>query len=470
MRGTAEVPAGIHRPRRDLRYVAGRGRETVMGRPNRRPGCGRVTPKGTPPAARRGRRSGRKGRSIHRNVSPEERLRRSLLETAAAVAADPDGLETAELWASSVQAIFRCCGHHDGACPTVDELLGYAAADGTAAGAMIAAALSVFGPPEGRPSARDLYGTIAEQGTRLPEWLPMLGAASPLRARRMFAEWGDWYVLVVDYVRPAGASSSLSLLVDRLWTGQAYGLKHHADPLEAIDRLDVSGVGDTESVTLTDARATIEAALAAWDAAACDEDSERFYDGFDEDLHAFAMQRASLLPTGGAPLDEARPTERQVARLVKRFARGTNVAPTDAVKGMLERVCRFARRCNDGDPLRWTPEKIGRFLADYLPNTVIVGDGWYAQMEPIFAAWLDYCAAERDLDRHMLAVNVATATETFEMLRDGGDADFVVSPKALLMREMIADGVDLTGPDAGTAARAWQQSRNAAVPTPAQTA
>ena len=404
-------------------------------------------------------------------MSPEERLRRSLLSTAAAVAADPDGLETAELWASSVQAIFRCCGHHDGACPTVDELLGYATADGAGPGAMIAAALSVFGTPEGRPSAQHLHDTLAGQATQLPEWLPMLGAASPLRARRIFADWGDWYVLVVDYVRPTGANSSLSLIVDRLWTGQAYGLKHHADPLEAIDdRLGVSGVGDTEIVNLADARATIEAALAAWDAAACDEDSERLYDDFDEDLHAFAMQRTSLLPAGGAPLDTARPTERQVARHVKRFARGTNVAPTNTVKGMLERVCRFAGRCNDGDPLRWTPEKIGGFLADYLPNTVIVGDGWYEQMEPIFAAWLDYCAAERDLDRRMLAENVAAATETFEMLRDDGDADFIVSPKALLLREMIADGVDLTGPEADTAASAWLQSRNAALSASAQTA
>ena len=285
-----------------------------MGRPDRRPGCGRVTPKGTPPAARRAGRSGRKRKSVHRHASPEARLRRTLLGTAAAVAADPDGLQEAELWASRVQAVLRCCGHHDGACVTQDELLGYAAADGAAAGAMIAAALSVFGPPNGRAPARHLYDTLVEQGIQLPEWLPLLGSASPLRAGRMVDEWGDSYVLWVDYVHPTGTSNSLSLIVDRLWTGQASGLMHHAEPFDASEHLGESGVGGTEDVTLADARATIETALAAWDVAACAEDSERLYDSFDRDLQALATQRASLLPAGGAPLDTARPTARQVAR------------------------------------------------------------------------------------------------------------------------------------------------------------
>ena len=369
-----------------------------------------------------------------------------------------------------MQTIFRCCGHHDGACPTVDELLGYAAADGAGAGAMIAAALSVFGPPEVRPPARHLCDTIAEQHAQLPEWLPMLGAASPLRARRVFDKWGDWYVLAVDYVRPTGANSSLTLFVDRLWTGQAHCLEHHADPVEAIDIFAESGVGDIEVVTLADARATIETALAAWDATTCEEGPRPLYDTSDEQLRAFAMQRASLLPAGGSPLDVASPTERQVARHVKRFVRRTNVAPSDTVRAMLERVDRFARSCNDSDPLRWTPLKIDGFFGNYLPNTVIVGDGWYAQMEPIFAAWLDYCAAERDLDRLMLAENVATAAVMFKNLRDGGDTDFDVPPEERLRREMIADGVDLSGPDADSAARAWLQSRLAATPISAQTA
>ena len=349
-------------------------------------------------------------------------------------------------------------------------MLGYAAADGTAAGAMIAAALSVFGPPNGRAPARHLYDTLVEQGIQLPDWLPLLGSASPLRAGRMFDKWSDSYVLWVDYVHPTDTSSSLSLIIDRLWTGQASGLMHHAEPFDASEHLGESGVGGTEDVTLADARATIETALAAWDVATCAEDSERLYDSFDRDLQALATQRASLLPAGGAPLDTARPTARQVARHVKRFARGTNVAPTDTVTCMLEWVCRFARGCNDDDPLRWTPEKIGGFLTGYLPNVNIRGDDWYAEMEPIFAAWLDYCAAERDLDRRMLAENVATATETFEILREDGDAGFVMSPEALIMREMMAAGVDLTGPGADTAANAWLQSRIAAMSTSAQTA
>ena len=315
-----------------------------MGRPNRRRAGGRVTPKKSRPrydddlGADFTFHDHEYKYEVQAQIPDEEPdsglMLEMLVRDAAYVldecaAMDAPDIDEADRWASSIQCGISTTWSPDGL--PASAVLSHAAREGGPAGALLAAAVAVYGPPNVRGRADGVLDRISESGADVPAWVGALGQAVPVRARWVTDQWGEHGAVVVDYARPDGSVHMLSVEIHAFCKGMAHSFSlaavaagsdaagsgpaethlHDAvgdlvdpgtpdDPGNLGDPGDLSGAIEIiEEMSLADARATVEAALRVHDEilSTLDDDYEP---GLGQDLRALVGQRIGLLATGPA--------------------------------------------------------------------------------------------------------------------------------------------------------------------------
>ena len=231
-----------------------------MGRPKRERRGGRVTSKATLP----------RGLPIYRYFDDEYQYDVELLlteeesetdhtlglwtEEAAEVAATCTDMDEADMWASCIQCGIASKWSPDGI--KASRVLSHAEHEGGPAGAALAAAVAVYGPPEARGRARRVLRRLSENGHEVPTWTETLGEAAPVRAVRLTDQWHEHSTVIVDYARPDGTVHGLSVAMEAFCKGMANRFSIGASS-NALDASDGPG-GATEDLSLADARAIIE--------------------------------------------------------------------------------------------------------------------------------------------------------------------------------------------------------------------
>ena len=427
-----------------------------MGNPRHHRKGGRVTPKGTRPP---NRPSGPR-RSLPEAVPSGLEL---LLRDAGRMASGCTDIEEADGWASAIQSVFRRIGPAEGPPLEALDVLLVAADRGDTAAAVLAGAIAVYGPSPGRRRAHDLYRRLVSGGAAVPEWVDDLGDVTPRRAMLFTDAWEDEHLVWIDFARPDGTVRGLGVEIDRLGGGTARGFVHGVS-IDAI--LEASGsdpAAVTRPIGLADAGAMIAAGLKNRDVTVpvdgADGGEDRYR--FDEDLRALVDQRIGLLPPGGDAARPRRLTKREVDRVVREFVRRCGGAARQDAEGVVDKIRMFNAACHDGDPLRWSPLKIGWFLAGWIPWKVITDDEFHDAVEDVFPRWLEFAAERRGLAADLLAVNLSVARESFEDMRRNADDPSRRSPTTNIVREMLADGIDPSDPASSEAVQAWIDQYNA---------
>lgn len=430
-----------------------------MPRPRSSRHGGRVTPKGTRP----GRRDC--GRQPRTSLTPEE----VLLRDAAQNFGECPNVDAAETMASSMLMMFRPLALDEDPILDAGRVLAVARthSDSTAA-AHVAAALGAYGPPGQRRRARSLLARLIDDGAQVPEWIAALGDVTPHRAVVMADGWGDERLLWIDFERSDGEIRGIGMQVNAMEAGYARGFLYGP----ATD--DVAGAVETEmqatvrEISLADARAMalwgLELRDMTWRGDDHDDEDAEFVG--DEELRTLIDQRLGLLPEGGAPPFGEPLTEGDVDDLCDEFlasdaasASGAG-APMDAddAEWVIDNVCRFADAWCDGEPLCWSPARVGLHLADWIPAKVLCDEESHHAVESVFPRWLHFAAERRGLGGDLLEMNLAAAREAFGEMRANSADPSKRSVTTNILTDMLADGVDL---DDEAAVHAWIDEYNA---------
>ena len=420
---------------------------------------GRVTPKGTRPEDRRGRPRHAPG------SAPASSLEELLLRNAEDAASTITDVGGAEEWASAVLRLFRPWGLNPAPDLTVPDVLAAAAARGGTAAAVVAAVLAAFGPPRGRHEARRLWRRLVADGADVPDWVDLLGDVTPARAVRLTDAWDDECLVAIDFERPDGTVCGLGVEIDRIWGGVARGFAHGP----TIDVLaEIAGEDPYAALVeigRADARAMIAEGLWERDATVRLDDPDDVDEGdpdeSDEDLRALVDQRVGLLPLGGDAALPRRLSEEEAEVIADDFVEWPHGQDPEIAAHMAETITSFASYCCDGDPLHWSPPRIAAFLIAWIPEKVIADEEWLDALESVFPRWLEYAAERRGLGAELLERNLSVARDSFGAMRANVADAGKWSATTHIVREMIADGIDPSGPDTHVAMQAWIDQYNA---------
>ena len=334
-------------------------------------------------------------------------------------------MNEADYWGSCIQSAIMSTRRPEGVDPSA--VLAHAERDRGPAGAVLAAAVAVYGSPDARRLARRAMRRIRESHTDVPAWIEMLGKAEPLRATSTTDRWGEHREVCIDYQRPDGTEHGVSVRIEPFHLGFAtrftFGaLSTQRAPSDSKDQI-------VEELGLADARAIVTAGLQA-------RGGFEIYDpgligDSDEDLWALLEQRLALLPEGGsAPAASALSSAEGAAHFADFVSQGLRLGEhPDEMGDLGYAMLLFAMVCHDRDILRWTPPRVAVFLEDWLPEhgffCIDCGEShehppdeeWFRTVKSAFPRWLRYAAERRGLPDDALEENLAAARRPLKQMR-----------------------------------------------------
>ena len=307
------------------------------------------------------------------------------------------------------------------------------------AAAVVAAAISAYGPSRDRRRAARLLDKLADSGEHLPGWIRALGDVAPRRAVLLTDSWGDERSVWIDFERADGELRGLGVSVNG--SHGAYA-RHfvYGPPVEEIEGPFAEQADAVmRPLGLAEARAMVESALERRDHTDLDFEGD---DGQDQGMRALVHQRVALLPAGGA-LVPGSPTVEEIDVLCEEFVAVAEEAVPDEAESVADSVCRFACAWCDDDPLCWSPNRVQRFLSVWIPAKSVCDDEWHDIVEWVFPLWLRFAAERRALAAELLELNLEAARESFADLRTNSADPAMRSPTTNIVTEMLDDGVDL---------------------------
>lgn len=322
-------------------------------------------------------------------------------------------------------------------------VLTHAETIGSAAGAVIAAGMSAYGPSASRQRAQQVLERLRADGVAVPPWTASLGAAEPVSAAKFRDEWDEFLTLVVEYARPDGSADEVCVSLHPFGWGMAHDLAV-APAGRSSQRLTESGLV-AESICLEEAQGLLarglehldESILAWWESDDLDLDA-------DVDLRTLVGQRIELLPSdersGSNDAEGDADRAEHVADAVRGFVAlpvplGENKAD---LGGFVVAATMFSQACRDTDVLRWTPPKIETFVERFLPlwtedddsgdygpfdefgepgDAFEFGEERLSTLDSALPRWLRYAAERRSERAEVLEANLAAAKSSLRKLR-----------------------------------------------------
>ena len=411
-----------------------------MSRPKRRCRGGRVTPKGTRPARRRG--------ELPCGCPTAEEL---LLRSASTATASDANLDEAEVWAASIQPLFHpgglACGH---ALSPSKVLAAAEDCDDTAAAAAVSAAVATYGPRGHRTRARRLLRRLFGEGAPMPPWADELGRVTPLRAVTLVDPWGDHFIVWTDFERPDGEARGIGVEVAATASGPKADLLYGPPIEQFAERAQAGPHTVMTEIGLSDSRATVEAALKMEDRRVGNDSPQGTVIVVNE-LRALVDHRVALLPEGGSPQHVRALSSRELDDLRRDFLAVASVQHGDASEKVVADIFRFSSAWSYGDPLCWSPCRVTLYLAGWVPANAVGDDGYRRTVELVFPRWLRFAGERCGLSEDLIQVSLETARGALEGTGTTGVeryGDTLAPPATSTLTALLADGVDYHDQDA----------------------
>lgn len=217
--------------------------------------------------------------------------------------------------------------------------------------------------------------------------------------------WGSRQVLLVEY----GGYTPHTLLADVAHLGGGSDVEELAilDPGLAQRWDEVMGSGEfpvvLEPAGVADALGQLAALLSITDEAP-DRITAPEYAG----LRALAHSRCA----GVAPIEWESPElpEHRIAALVEEFRAGGGPAQ-DVAEAILWLLVEYGTDHLRHGPLAWTPDDVGIFLLDWLPDTVEMDPAAQAVALEVTRAWVRFALGKRGVDQRWIEVACAVPVE-----------------------------------------------------------
>ena len=342
--------------------------------------------------------------------------------------ADGPDMDKADYWASCIQTAIVTRRNPDGV--AASEVLAHARRTGGSEGAVLAAAVAVYGPLGTASKAHRALSSIREKCPEAPGWIDLLGEAEPLRATRTTDRWGERGAVCIDYRRPDGTEHGVSVTIQPFCLAMAHDFSLGPPSTERTAASPEDEL--VEDLSLADARAIVEAGLLVNDRLGQHEDEDDVsYEGADEDMRALLEQRLALLPEGGrAPAVPPLDADAAAGCIADFLKHGLRLGEhPDEIHDLGRTMLAFAMMCHDRDILHWTPPRAASFLEDWLADHGLFceecGEShehppyeeWLSTVESVFPRWLRYAAERRNLPDEALEANLTAARESLKQMR-----------------------------------------------------
>ena len=182
----------------------------------------------------------------------------------------------------------------------------------------------------------------------------------------------------------------------------------------------------------------------------------------DPPVHDNVSPLVSLLRTRLRTLPAPRPietpevTERARRALVTAFRKSpeaAGLADADLAADFVNFACDYG----SGDPLRWSPIAIEICLLDWFPRKISMDDEMAAGVPEAMRRWVRYAGRRKGLSDASLAESLGAIDQFEPEFRERMADPATFGPAKALVREMLADGVDITDE---AAVQAWVDESN----------
>ena len=326
-------------------------------------------------------------------------------------------------------------------------LIDYAARRPTPASLAMLTALEALSAEPLAGQARAAAADLARRGVPRPGWADRLGVWTCPQCWGFADVYGDQQVLCALFTGPLGEPTHvLNVLIEHhlagaatdAWIGTpdvlaAYRDQAATDPLATFTPIEPARAG-----------AVLAAAFTTTDLF----DPAPAEDTFTQ-CRALALARIrSALPAPttrpGEPAagpDSHAPGVR--AALLAEFARADGATLDEPARRAVDLIVDYGRD-QLGDPLRWSPIGVERFLLHWLPAHTILDDADLAAVPAALGAWVCYAGRRRGLPEAAVTATLAAVTEDGALLPDAYHDEDAGGPAKLILDQLLADGVDIT--------------------------
>lgn len=334
-----------------------------------------------------------------------------------------------------------------------DGVVSQAEASGGAASLAVLRTLEAVGPDPLARRASHAAQQLRQTGVPEPAWAHELGTAEFLRAWTFGDPFGDQVGYFAHFRYPGRPEHGLTAVYDENLGGiikDASVGTLTEDPRVTLEQDPDSVIGDIDPAMLA---ARVSGAIASGDMYIDNHWTPDF-----KEHRALLLARMRLLPRIELP-DESPPDETAREALIAEFL-ASDASPEDleVIRSILDH-CLIAR-CDfgDGDPLRWSPTVVELFLLDFLPRKVTLDSGQIRAVPGVLGRWVRFCLTRRGLEERWIAETLAAIEEFTPEFRRAVTDPSSFGPAKALVNAMLADGVDITDPDA---TQAWMDAFNA---------
>jgi hypothetical protein len=384
----------------------------------------------------------------------EVRLSDRVLRDAAAIASEPDVLDT-ERWASGWLGrawVDAALGEREPEHMLCMEVVGRASARPSPHGLAAVAALRRVAPA-GEESMLDGTAAILAEDQPAPPWLHA-PAFTPVRAWRAVDVWESERVLFVEYDTTDPDATRHTLMAQIREPGGTMigklGLLT-ADAAQSWTRL-----REPDEVPMPLVELPVEAALA--DLASALRHTDMYWPRPDDEdfvevrALAWARCRAYLPDWPDAPelADEQR--QELIDAFVTEAFPGGGAAPDDSPDGadvevarsLADLFCDYGAGYMTPGLLAWSPDWVGLFLADWLPRKTFLDAEQRAALPDTLRRWLRFALGRRHVDPQWIEPVIAAVDTFLPEFNAAMDDESSWGPAKQIAAELAARGVDLT--------------------------
>jgi hypothetical protein len=244
---------------------------------------------------------------------------------------------------------------------------------------------------------------LAESGVSLPAWAEAIGTATPTGAWVIpDGDFDDGELLFAEFEQPGCPKHTVGIYVDHNMGGAAkiIGLTVAMEETMAVD----AGLGTPQAVPLHEMGPRMRAALKKVHPL-----RRRSFDHEDAVRYAIACARADALPLGDAPPErvDVLPDERfaLLAEFLESDEGTSHREDIDAQTVVALAIDFCAER--DGQPLRWSPVAVERFLCGWLPEQAAEQRDVLGRTPEVLGAWVEHSGRRRGLAAAKISETVA---------------------------------------------------------------
>lgn len=298
------------------------------------------------------------------------------------------------------------------------------------------AALRRLAPESEHPALDTAIGTLSESQVR-PSWIDAATLAAPLAAWRAVDVWDSNRTLFIEYADPrphtlmasvleASGSTVNTLRILRPGAAEDWSRREDLDvPMPAVPR------------SADEVLAELATALQRTDITIPREDDDDFVA-----LRALAWSRCRANLPGWPTIEDLGDDERQ--RLVDEYLAESGLPDTDTTRSLADLFLDYGAGYITTGPLSWSPDRVGLFLADWVPRKATLDADERQQLPEALRRWVQFALRRRGVETRWIEPVVQAVDTHLPTFASAFDDESNWGPAKAIAAELVRRGVDLS--------------------------